>query len=109
MLTSDAYTPLLVGATSVERLAELPPLIEPPRLSSAQSVRIAPGRHLTSGCISPVISFPDAVVWREERQSGSIFAQWNTVHGVVTHVGPQRYLRYVLRHIVTKERERRYD
>ena len=107
--TSDAYTPLLVAATSVQRLAELPLLIEPPCLSPVQSVRVAPGRRVARGSIAPVIGWADAVVWQAEHQPAAIFAQWNTVQGVVTRVGPQRYGRYVLHHILTKERERRYD
>ena len=106
---SDAYTPLLMEASSVQRLGELPPLLKPPCLSSAQSVRVAPGRRVAKGSITPVIGWADAVVWYEEHRAGAIFVQWNTVHGVVTGVGPQRYGRYVLRHILTKERERRYD
>ena len=107
--TSDAYTPLLVEATSVQRLVELPPLLEPPCLSPAQSVRIAPGRRMARGSIAPVIGWADAVVWHEVHRPSAIFAQWNTFQGVVTRVGPQRYGRYVLRHIFTKERERRYN
>lgn len=91
--------PLLLALTSIESSALPPAGLEQPILLSAHSVRISSGQQVSSGRVGCVAGWPDAVVWQTNQASIPVFAPWNRIHGVVTWLGKQRYLRYVLRYV----------
>lgn len=90
-------TPLLLAITGLAVLDHAPerwPGL--PQLAVPQRVRVGPPRHRTGGAVADVISQPDFLHWSAYGGTREQFRDWNTVYGLVTTIGAQRYLRYVL-------------
>ena len=99
--TSRDDAPLLLAVVAVQQAKTLPVIGKQPLLTATLPIRITPGQPAKSGRIAPVVGWADAVYWQEAHNPPAIFATWNTVHGVVTPLGPHRYLRYVLSYTST--------
>lgn len=92
-------TPLLLAITGLTVLDHAPerwPGL--PQLAVPQRIRVGPPRHHAGGVVADVISHADLLHWSAYGGTRKQFRDWNTVYGLVTTIGAQRYLRYVLSH-----------
>lgn len=90
-----ALSPLLVEVAQLlpaSRSEELPPLV----LTAPSHARVLPPTPGSPAQLIPLAQWGDAIYWRATPATPAVIVAWNTVRGVVTRFGQDRYLRYVL-------------
>lgn len=90
-----ALAPLLVEVAQLlpaSRGDQPPPLV----LEAPNHARVLPPAPGSPAQLVPLAQWGDAVYWRATPATPAVIVAWNTVRGVVTRFGQDRYLRYVL-------------
>ncbi|MEI8305710.1 MAG: hypothetical protein WCF99_01475 [Chloroflexales bacterium] len=91
-LTSLAIVASEIALISIADAAPL----APPLLPHPQHVRLLAGRRCGCGYLAPVAQQSDVSYWQAMGMLPPAIISWNRIVGVVSALGPTRYLRYVL-------------